>query len=121
MGESGASIDASKILLTVLGPIVAAAIGASTLIYKHEKELLRRQQEISKLSVQVYRQHIKTLEMWESHMRAQIQLLLLTADDQGKLSKSGQAYFNYYTQTKDAIVILKENYVEEHKHEGRVD
>jgi hypothetical protein len=121
MGESGSSIDANKILLTLLGPLLAAAIGASTVIYRHEQQLLRREQATSRLATQVYRQQVKNLEIWESYLRAQMQLLMMATDDNGRLPKYERALLNYYTQTKESIVITKENYVEEHKHENKGD
>lgn len=97
---------------------LTAAVGT---IWNHEQRILGLDRDISRLRVHVYRQQIKNYEILEAFFRARIQLIDIRRDDNGKLSKMDQAQFNYFVQAKESLVIVKENYVEEHKHEGKAD
>ena len=99
----------------------AAVSGAGGVLWSHQQRLIELDRDLAKLRVQVYRQQVKTLEIFEGIFRARIQLMELRRDDDGRLSRADKAELGYWTQAKESIIIVKENYVEEHKHQGAKD
>ena len=98
--------------------LLAAITAATGIIWAHQTDILHHDKELARLRVKIYRQQIQIFEQLENHYRAEQTLVEMRKDDNGKLDKADRTRLNYLINAKEALIEMKGNFVEEHKHEG---